>query len=90
MPLEFRGEELRVAPQVLDLKVLSALRGLRRREVIVEPVAHNSLWHLARLPIRRSRTNRYWNDVGNSRTISLPTMPATWLSGGDGSDFADP
>jgi len=52
-PLQRIARDASLAPQVLDLAVLSALRGLLRREVIVEPVAHNSLWHLARLPIRR-------------------------------------
>ncbi len=47
------AQDASLAPQVLDLEVLSALRGLLRGDVIVEPVARSSLRHLAHLPIRR-------------------------------------
>lgn len=52
-PLQRIARDASLAPQVLDIEVLSALRGMLRREVIVEPVAHNSLRNLAHLPIRR-------------------------------------
>ena len=47
------AQDASLAPQVLDLEVLSALRGMLRRDVIVESVARNSLRYLAHLPIRR-------------------------------------
>jgi len=47
------AQDTSLAPHVLDIEVVSALRGLLRRNEIPEPVARGALRSLAHLPIRR-------------------------------------
>ena len=47
------AQDATLAPHVLDVEVVCALRGLLRRNEIPEPVARGALRHLAHLPIRR-------------------------------------
>ncbi|MDE0606562.1 MAG: type II toxin-antitoxin system VapC family toxin [Acidimicrobiaceae bacterium] len=47
------AQDATLAPHVLDVEVVSALRGLLRRNEIPEPVARGALRYLAHLPIRR-------------------------------------
>ena len=45
--------EASLAPQLLDLEVASALRGLVRRGALAAPVAHSAVRHLGMLPVTR-------------------------------------